>query len=503
MRMPEGKSRKRLTLVAVGLAIAAVYYGVSRIVPHDDLQKLLRDISNTLGAWTYLLVGAFAFLETGAFIGLVVPGETVMLLGGAVAGQGAIDIYLLIAIAWFAAWAGDTTSFFIGRKLGREFVLRRGPRFGISRERFEQVESYFGRHGGKTILVGRFISLVRALAPFVAGSSGMAYRGFVPYSVLGTGIWASAHILIGYFFSRSIDTAAKYAGRGAFLLATLIAIVVGVVAAVRFLRVPENRARCVRWLEGHAATRWLVALGRKMQPQARFIWARLTPGGEFGLEVTSVLAVLAVSLFVLVSYIVIISGDPGPTPGDMTAADVVRSIRAGWLTQVVKVITALGSTFVILPLAILSGFTLAAQRRWRELCVLVGGVLIIFVGVDQLKAATDRLRPDGGLTRAGGSAFPSGHTAHSVLYVWLALTVALSLRSKLRRGTPLVLAAVALCVLVGLSRVYLGVHYMSDVSGGWALGASAFSFCAAAALLVVRLRENPHDEVVDQRERTG
>ena len=155
-----------------------------------------------------------------------------MLLGGAVAGQGAIDIYLLIAIAWFCAWAGDTTSFFIGRRLGRDFVLRHGPRVGISHERFEQVEDYFERHGGKTIFIGRFISLVRAFAPFIAGSSGMRYRAFVPYSILGTGLWASAHILVGYFFSRSIDTAAEYAGRGAFLLGTLIVVIVGAVALV-------------------------------------------------------------------------------------------------------------------------------------------------------------------------------------------------------------------------------------------------------------------------------
>ena len=135
-----------------------------------------------------------------------------MLIGGAVAGQGAVDIYLLIAIGWFAAWLGDTTSFYIGRRLGRGFVLRHGPRVGISEERFGRVEDYFARHGGKTILIGRFVSLVRALAPFVAGSSGMRYRAFVPYSILGTGIWASAHILIGYIFSRSIDSAAEYAG---------------------------------------------------------------------------------------------------------------------------------------------------------------------------------------------------------------------------------------------------------------------------------------------------
>ena len=263
----EGASkRKRLLIAAVAVAIAVGYYFLSRKLGSLDLHRLLEDISETLGAWTYLLVGVFAFAETGAFVGLVVPGETVMLLGGAVAGQGAIDIYLLIAVAWFAAWLGDTTSFLLGRRLGRGFVLEHGPRFGISHERFEKVEDYFGRHGGKTIFIGRFISLVRAFAPFIAGSSGMRYRAFVPYSILGTGLWASAHILIGYAFSRSIDTAGKYAAKGAFLLGTLIAVVVGSIFLYRHFRVTENRAAAVRWMEGRRAPRWLVVLGRRSRP---------------------------------------------------------------------------------------------------------------------------------------------------------------------------------------------------------------------------------------------
>ena len=126
MKLPgEGRGkRKRLLRPLVVAAIVGGYFLVGRELGDIDLQELLEDISDTLGAWTYLLVGVFAFAETGAFVGLVVPGETTMLLGGAVAGQGAIDVYLLIAIAWFTAWAGDTTSFFIGRGLGREFVLR-------------------------------------------------------------------------------------------------------------------------------------------------------------------------------------------------------------------------------------------------------------------------------------------------------------------------------------------------------------------------------------------
>ena len=495
MRMPGegggGVSRKHLLIGAAAVVVLLGYYFVSRELGSLDLQGLLEDISNTLGAWTYLLVGFFAFAETGAFVGLVVPGETTMLLGGAVAGQGAIDIYLLIAIAWFAAWMGDTTSFFIGRRLGREFVLKHGPRVGISHERFEKVEDYFSRHGGKTIFVGRWISLVRALAPFIAGSSGMPYRGFVPYSVLGTGLWASAHILVGYFFSRSVETGAEYAGKGAFLLGTLIVVVGGTVLLVRHFRQPANREAAVRWMEDRAATRWAVELGRRYRPQLRFLWDRVTPGGTFGLEFTTLMATLAVSLFVLVAYIVVLGRDPGPTPGDMTAIDVVEGLRAGWLTDISKVVTFLGSGVFTWGLSLVCGAVLAARRRWAEVGVLLAAMTISTVGFHEIKAEVDRPRPEDGLVATSGSAFPSGHATHSVLYLWLAVTIVLRLRPGMARTTAVVLTGLALTIVVGLSRVYLNVHYFSDVSGGWALGAACFSFCAMVGLVVSGVRQNP------------
>jgi membrane protein DedA with SNARE-associated domain len=413
-----------------------------------------------------------------------------MLLGGAVAGQGAINVYILIAIAWFSAWAGDTTSFFVGRRLGREFVLRNGPRFGLGHDRFEQVEDYFDRHGGKTIFIGRFVGIVRALAPFIAGSSGMRYRAFVPYSILGTGIWASAHILIGYLFSRSIDTAAEYAGRGAFLLGTLIAIVVGSVYLYRRFRVEANRRAAVRWMESHATTRWIVVLARRFQPQLQFLWARVTPGGTFGLEFTSLMAALAVGGFVLIGYISIVSGDPGPTPGDVTAADVADALRTGWLIDVAKAVSVLGSSAVVFPLAGISAALLALRRRWAEVAVLLVGMAIVFAGVHEIKAAVDRPRPDGGLVDASGSSFPSGHAAYSTFYLWLAVMTVMRLRPGISRGAVIVTTGIVLTALVGLSRVYLEVHYLSDVNAGWALGAAAFSLCAAVALTVTTLRQN-------------
>jgi undecaprenyl-diphosphatase len=487
MRISLRDHRFRLVLLAV--AAVGAYFLIRRFLPDIDLQELLEDISNTLGAWTYLLIGAFAFLETGAFVGLVAPGETVVIIGGAVAGQGATSLYLTIGIVWAAAWAGDSASFLLGRRLGRDFVLRHGPRFRISRERFAQVEGYFSRHGGKTILIGRFIGLVRALAPFIAGSSGMHYRQFVPYSILGTGIWAAAFALLGYFASRSIDTAAEVAGQGAFLFGTVVVTIVVIVVAVRFLRRHENRVRVVEAMESRPLLRPLVLAGRRVEPQARFLWHRLTPGG-LGLEFTTLLAALSVGLYALIAYTAVVSGDPGPTPGDMTAHDVARNLATGWLTDIVRVVSALGSLAVVLPVALVACVALAVYRRWVELVVLIASLTITVIGVTELKDAVDRPRPANALDEADGSSFPSGHAAYSVIYAVLATTVVVRLRTGITRGTAVVVTGIAITALVGLTRVYLGVHYLSDVVSGWGLGVSAFAACAAIAVAASHLRQN-------------
>jgi undecaprenyl-diphosphatase len=490
MKLPGSEEQRKYAKWAAIAALAIAAYVV--FTQYVDLEKILEDVSHALGAWTYALVGVFAFAETGAFVGLLVPGETVMILGGAVAGQGATDLYLTIALAWFAAVGGDSTSFFIGRRLGRDFLMKHGPRFGLDHDRLHQVEDFFSRHGGKTIFLGRFVGFVRAFAPFIAGSSGMRYRQFLPYSVLGCGLWVSSAVVVGYLFSRSIDSALKYAGKGALVLGTLIVVVVGVVWATRFLRVEENRRKTVAWMEERGATRWLVVFGRRYQRQLRFIAARATPGRDFGLEFTSLLATLAVALFVLVAYIVVVSGDPGPTPGDQTAIDVVEHLHSGFLLAISKLVTFLGSGLFVWALTAVCAALLAWRRRWPEFWVLLAGMAISTVGFLEIKDAVDRPRPPGPAeVGASGSAFPSGHATHSVLYVFLAVTIVLRLRPGMAQATLVVVAGFVLTALVGLSRVYLNVHYLSDVSAGWALGAAAFSFCALVALIVTQMRKTP------------
>ena len=462
-------------------------------LPDFDIEEIIKDLSEGLGSWTYLLVGMLAFLETGAFVGLVAPGEFTVILGGAVAGQGDISLPLILGITWAAAFAGDSVSFMLGARLGRGFIVRHGGRFGITEPRLRQVEDYFARHGGKTILVGRFIGLVRALAPFIAGSSKMRYGAFAPYSVLGTGIWATGLILAGYYASQSLDTITTIVGRGLLAFGFAVGAIVVVVIAYRFLSKEENRRRLVDGMERRRALRPLVAVGRRLRPQARFLWGRLTPG-ELGLELTTVLAALAVGLYVLISYWSIVAGDPGPTPGDQTALDLADEIRFGWLDDVAEAVTQLGASYVVIPLAVLAGGALAWARRWWELGVLVAGLLATFILVDQIKDWTERPRPPGGLVDTEGHAFPSGHAAYATFYTWAAVTVALRIVPGLTRRGLLTGVGIAVTAIVGLSRIYLDVHWLSDVSGGWALGVSCFAAAATVALVSIHIRDNLRPE---------
>jgi membrane-associated protein len=218
-------TRRHALLLAAVVALAALVLTATGTVQLPDLEKALSDLSDTLGAWTYALVGGLAFLETGAFVGLVAPGETAIVLGGVVAAQGDISLPLVLLVAWLAAAAGDFASFLLGRKLGRRFLLARGPSLGVTAPRLERVDRFYARHGAKAILIGRFIGLVRAVSPFLAGASGLRTRAFLPWSLLGTAVWASAYTLAGYAFHRSFASATHVLTYGALGLAVVAAMV--------------------------------------------------------------------------------------------------------------------------------------------------------------------------------------------------------------------------------------------------------------------------------------
>jgi membrane protein DedA with SNARE-associated domain/membrane-associated phospholipid phosphatase len=490
-----------LTAAALVAIAVVVLYATGAMPDFPDVKKLVGDIAQALGPWTYLAVGTLAFLETGAFVGLVAPGETVVIVGGVIAGQGEISLIVLIGIVWAAAILGDTTSFLIGRRLGRGFILRHGPKVKIDEARLEQVESYFGRHGGKTILIGRFIGLVRALAPFVVGSSGLPYRRFIPYSIIGCGLWATTFCVLGYVFWQSFDQVADVAGKATFGFGVTVAVVVGAVLAYRQLRHPEQRRRAVEWMEGQPLLRPLLAVARPIRrrllapiwsvvgPEVRFLFDRITPGG-LGLELTTTLAVAGIGLYVFTVYAVTLSADPATTPADRELLDLADRLNVhATLTDVAKVVTDFGAFPTVATLVVVTSILLAARRHWYEAAALAIGFVLLYVSVHLAKNGIDRPRPSGGLVDASGSGYPSGHAAYSTAWVAVAVVIARVVPGVASRAA-LVGGALVLAAAIGLSRIYLRVHYWSDVAGGWGLGAGLFGLCAAIALIVAFLRHN-------------
>ena len=223
-----------LALAVMGLVGAMAVGAVA--VP--DLAGALSDATDSLGAWIYPAVVALIFLETTAFVGFVIHGELVLLVGGVAAERGDASLLLLVALATTAAVAGDVASFLLARRLGRPFIELHGPRIRIGADRLARIDGFFARHGGKAVFLGRFTGFLRATMPFVAGSSGMGLRRLIPFSAVSALVWTSAFTLIGYAFSESVASSGD--------TATRVALVTVVLATAAFMirsRMTRDRQR--------------------------------------------------------------------------------------------------------------------------------------------------------------------------------------------------------------------------------------------------------------------
>lgn len=195
---------------------------------HNILQYLL-DLVARLGSWSYVILFAAAALECAAFAGLLVPGESLVLASGFFAHQGILRLDAVMAAAALGATMGDNIGYYLGRRLGRDWLLRHGSRFGIRNRRLQQVEAFFQRHGPKAVFFGRFIGFARALVPFVAGTSRMRYRRFFIYNAMGAVLWTIGFVTLGYVLGASWQVAEKWIGRTSLILAGVLVLVALVV----------------------------------------------------------------------------------------------------------------------------------------------------------------------------------------------------------------------------------------------------------------------------------
>lgn len=169
------------------------------IVLHLD--KYLTVLVAQHGPWIYAILFAIIFCETGLVVMPFLPGDSLLFVAGGLAATGGMDIALLSSLLFLAAVLGDNLNYWVGRSLGHRVFRWEHSRF-FNRRAFDKTHAYFEHHGGKIIIIARFMPLIRTFAPFVAGVAEMSYRRFLPLDVLGGALWIFSLTLAGYFFAN-------------------------------------------------------------------------------------------------------------------------------------------------------------------------------------------------------------------------------------------------------------------------------------------------------------
>ena len=432
---------------------------------------LVNDLPQLASPWAYVVVGVLAAGEA-VLAGLVLPGEIALLLGGFLAYSGHVSLPVMVVVAGIAAIVGPVVGYEVGRWLGP--ALRTswvGRRIGTAR--WEQVETALATYGGRALLFGRLVSLLRSLLPTVAGATRMPYRTFLVYTVIGGVLWGPGFVLLGFAAGHSYYRVAEIAGSAGLVLLVLIVLIAAVIAAARWVGTHREsiRAAVSRLLERPSMT----TVRERFRFQLAFLARRLQPGGALGLSLTLGLAVIIACGWTFGVITEDVLGHEELAIEDSPVQGWLAAHRTAWLTAVMQVVTELGSAVVALPLVLVAALVIPAQGRRRRA---VTNALVVVVGaavlVNAIKLLIGRSRPDLAqmLVDTGSYSFPSGHSAQSAAaYAMIAYLVAKRWPPWGRQVTAWT-AAVLVVLLVGFSRLYLGAHWFTDVLGGYALGAA-------------------------------
>ena len=169
------------------------------IILHLDAQLL--SLTHQYGVWVYAILFLIIYSETGLVIAPFLPGDSLLFVAGALCGMGALQLEWLVPLLVLAAFCGDNTNYWVGRLVGIGLLKRAGGRL-IRREHIDKTHAFYERHGGKTVILARFLPIIRTFAPFVAGIGMMDYRKFVMFSALGSVAWITSLTVAGYLFGN-------------------------------------------------------------------------------------------------------------------------------------------------------------------------------------------------------------------------------------------------------------------------------------------------------------
>jgi membrane protein DedA with SNARE-associated domain/membrane-associated phospholipid phosphatase len=402
------------------------------------LLEMPEHLAQLFARYGYAVIFVGVLLENA---GVPSPGHTVVLGGAFLAQNGRLSIVWVFATACVAAVLGDNIGYWIGRKGGRPLIERHARLLHLNEERIRWIESFFERHGAKTVFIARFVTGLQTVAALFAGMSRMRWSRFFIFNVVGAIAWSASYCAAGYFFGKSWDLLHEWMGRAAlFALALVVAL-----ALLVLLR--RRGAWLVAWLEARLPAglplRLIVVMG-----------VALGTAGVFGKLAADV-------------------ADKETSGLDRVVSIALHRLDSPAVDVAMRAASALGTWQVLTGAVIV--VSLWCARRGDRLAALVlpgvgAGAALLNV---LLKYAFERPRPDlfYEVARPAGYSFPSGHTmGATTVYGLVAFIVSRECPDS--RWAPFA-AAAFLIVIIGISRIFLGVHWATDVVGGFAGGAFA------------------------------
>jgi undecaprenyl-diphosphatase len=410
----------------------------------------------------WLAFGLFitAFLESLALAGIIIPGVAILFAIAALAGQTGMPLAEALLWAGAGAVSGDGLSFALGRlfqgRLDRLWPLSRYP--GM----ITRGEQFFRRHGGKSVIVGRFVGPIRPVIPLVAGALLMPWRRFLTFNLSSAVGWAPVYILPGYLVGSAIASDIQPPPHFYPVMAvSALVLTVVYLLIFRFQLGLGRGSRIYEWLAGrmenYRTTHQVWRLYSSQRPDH---------AGEFPLP-SLMLGLASLALFAIVSQLALATDVL--TPFDRLAVDWLAQLRHPVLDGVFVAITLLGDPPVLACAAVLAVLALGFRGLYAAGFHVAGASLLAAVVVWLFKDVTAVARPELVLQPPSSEAYPSGHaTGITVLCSLLASFISRESRPGQRWHFYLVFSLPLL--LVAISRVYLGVHWFTDITAGILLG---------------------------------
>ncbi|MHB1769545.1 MAG: LssY C-terminal domain-containing protein [Minisyncoccota bacterium] len=425
-----------------------------------------------LGIWGYWLVLLVSFAESVVLVGEVIPGSTLLIFIGFLSAQGVLDIGDLIWFAAIGAVLGDSLSYYLGTK-GTNF-FRNENKF-LKTTHLERGQRFFKKHGDKSIFLGRFIGFLRPIVPFIAGLSEMSPKRFLFWNIVSAFSWAASHLLLGYFFGSAFTVIETWGTRVSYGIGLLILFLLALYGIKVFvIRHGHRIGTFVRSV--YASIRAAIISNPDVQNLVRrhprifvFLGQRLDRASFTGLSLTLITLGFLYVFFAFLGVVFAVTTAGSVAAADIRVENLLEYFRSPAVTKIFLWITVLGIWQTVVFIALIASAIFWLWQRKNYILY-----LWLALGVDGLfsflaKIAVHRPRPENAVYLEHSYSFPSGHAMVSVvLYGFLAYTL---LRFQgWRRKVNVFFSCLVVILAIGFSRLYLGVHYLSDVWAGYLLG---------------------------------